>query len=771
MARDGKKILDESVGAFKRLTEQIKEYKNELATLTAGTAEWNETAEKLRNAQKQVDAINKAAKGTLVDYNKAQANSINALKEKIKLLNQERNAMDMNSKEYADATKELKVLNDQLREAGTSAGDWRANVGNYANSIKDAFGELGGAATALTGNIGGLNAGMLKLASNPVGAVIVALTSAIAFLAKGIKSSEENTNRWNMVLVPLRTVLTMIERAAQEAAKKFLDFSESMEKNEKTGKVVRTVLQGIMTVFEQTKTRINNLKEGITEIIGHIREYVEKFKEWANGLKTTFQPVLDFVTNLGNAIRQKLEPVINWIIDKYNWLAKSSLGKIMGLQTIEQVKKSWTDAGTAVETFVEEYKEVETGVVAATKASNRLAGTLRNLGHQAARLESEIAAVSREYAEALEQKDYEKAQDALNRKSAKEVELAKVKVAMAEAQLNVIRKQNALSDSNTKDLDAEAAAMDEVTRATAEYDRVLDDTAKQQRTLNNLMNAEKIKQQAEAYKEAVAALNQALNKITNDYNKVMNSITKPIKPEGGEINRNTLNAYYDQVQANANAEYEAYKAMTDAKIAELERFIEVEKAAGNNTLQYETQLAALRLEQDGKYAKQHSQMMLTVQQSEKERVKTLKALQKSELQGYANFFDAVSGLFEQNTIAYKATATAKALINTYLAASSALAETPGDAIAKAVAMAATIANGIAQVYSIWKVDPTGESNIPTTNTAVAEPSVRQENPYTYTRTVQTYEEEDKLNQPMFVSVTDINNVQNRVRVTEQESSF
>ena len=154
--------------------------------------------------------------------------------------------------------------------------------------------------------------------------------------------------------------------------------------------------------------------------------------------------------------------------------------------------------------------------------------------------------------------------------------------------------------------------------------------------------------------------------------------------------------------------------------------------------------------------------------------KVLKNLQKSELQGYANLFDSVSGLFEQNTVAYKATATAKALISTYLAATGALADTPGGPIARAVAMAATLATGLAQVISIWKVNPKGETSPSTaqpSTPSIAEPVMVDSQPFTYTRTAQTFEEEDQLNQPMFVSVTDINNVQNRVKVVEQESSF
>lgn len=122
MAKDTNRIIDETVGAFKRLREEIKAYKDELASTKVGTEEWNKAAEKLCNAQKQVDAINKAAKGTLVDYNNAQQNSINYLKERIKLLNQERNAMDMDSKEYKNATKELKQLNDKLQRGRYKCG-------------------------------------------------------------------------------------------------------------------------------------------------------------------------------------------------------------------------------------------------------------------------------------------------------------------------------------------------------------------------------------------------------------------------------------------------------------------------------------------------------------------------------------------------------------------------------------------------------------------------------------------------------------------------
>ena len=773
MAKDAKRVVDETIGAFKALKKEIAEYKDQLASLKVGTEEWNKAAEKLRNAQKQVDAINKAAKGTLVDYSKAQANSINALKERIKLLNQERNAMDMNSKEYAEATKELKVLNDQLREAGTSAGDWRANVGNYANSIKDAFADLGSAAGGLTGSIGGLNAGMLKLASNPVGATVLALASAIKFLAEGIKSSEDNTKRWNEVMVPVRALLVTIQQYAQQAADKFLDFAENLRQSEGAGKAIQVVLQVLITAFNQTVQRFKNLGEGIQGIMSSIKEGIDKLKEWAQGLQGTFQPVIDFVDKLAGKVKQSLEPVIDWIIEKYNWLASSDLGKIFHLSTIEQIKKSWEDAGNAVENFTKKQEENENRVKELTKAENALSATKIGLLQKQASLERELAGYEREYQEAREAKDWDKAQEALNKKKEKEIELAKANVALAQAEYNIIKQKNALADSSAKDKEAEGQALANVTRAQAAYDEAVAKGANEQRAFNKEVEAFTKQKKAEALKESIAELNQELNKLASNYNAAVSSLKTPLKPEGGDIDTSSLDAYYDQINANAQAEYDAYVAMQEAKMAELEKFIEAEKAAGNQVLAQETELAKLREEQTAGYAAQYKKMNDTVMKSNQDRAKMQLALQKSEMKGYADLFDSVSGLFEQNTIAYKATATAKALINTYLAATSALAETPGGAIAKGVAMAATLAAGLAQVINIWKTNPRGETSVPSTTStpSIAEPVMEESRPFTYTRTAQTFEEEDRLNQPIYVSVTDINNVQNRVRVVEEESSF
>lgn len=775
MAKDTNRVLEETIGAFKRLKEQVKEYKDELATLTVGTDEWNKKARQLADAQKQVDAINKVAKGNLAAYNAEEVKSINDIKQRIKELNAERNAMDMNSKEYEKATKELKVLNDQLRQAGTSAGDWRANVGNYTESIKSAFADLGSAATGLSGSIGGLNTGLLKLAANPVGATIAAVAGGIKLMADGIKSSEENTNKWNEAMVPFKTAIVMVQREIQTLAGKFADWVKSLRESEGAVNGVKTVLKLLLTIIEDTKVRIQNLKEGLATVRDGFKNAFEKAKDWVSGVADKMPGLKTKIGEVGSAIKEKIHNAVEKLIGLNDKVANSWIGKLLGLKTTQQIKEIGEAAEQTTEQIVEDFKETEEQVRKTTEAANGLAATLRGLGHQAASLSVEIANLNAEYAEALEQKDYVKAQEVLDQLTEKKTALAKTNVAIAQAQYNVIKQQNALTASNTQDLNAEAQAMDAVTLATGGLAEANREASQQQKKLNSLIEADKKQKQAEALKNAVAELNIALNEYQQRYTAAI-SIQAPERPEGRDLTQDSASAYYDQIRENAKLEYDAYAEMTEAKIAKLEEWLEAQRAAGMEEKDLSSQiieLEKLKGEAAAGYPQQYKKMIDTQNKADKDRAKLLKTLQRNELKGYADLFDSVSGLFEQNTVAYKATATAKALINTYLAATGAFADTPGGPIARGVAMAATIAAGLAQVMAIWKVNPKGETS-PSTASApvsVAEPVMIESQPFTYTREAQTFEEQEELNRPIFVSVTDINNVQNRVKVTENESSW
>ena len=95
------------------------------------------------------------------------------------------------------------------------------------------------------------------------------------------------------------------------------------------------------------------------------------------------------------------------------------------------------------------------------------------------------------------------------------------------------------------------------------------------------------------------------------------------------------------------------------------------------------------------------------------------------------------------------------------------------AIAQTVGLAAT---GIAQIAAARNGYITAKNNFEAESggggaSAVSEPALIDSTPYSYTRTLQTADEEQELNRPIYVTVTDINEGLEKNRVRVAESSF
>lgn len=141
-------------------------------------------------------------------------------------------------------------------------------------------------------------------------------------------------------------------------------------------------------------------------------------------------------------------------------------------------------------------------------------------------------------------------------------------------------------------------------------------------------------------------------------------------------------------------------------------------------------------------------------------------------QATGDFASAFQDAGLENSVAFKGFATAQALISSFLAANRVLAEEPGGIIAKSVAAAAALAAGIANVVSIWAVNPDGSNAGSSMNAQAPQvPIIGDSTPYTYTRTIQTQDEEDRMNQPIWVSVEDISSGLGHQVQVQDESSF
>ena len=140
---------------------------------------------------------------------------------------------------------------------------------------------------------------------------------------------------------------------------------------------------------------------------------------------------------------------------------------------------------------------------------------------------------------------------------------------------------------------------------------------------------------------------------------------------------------------------------------------------------------------------------------------------------FVGFSETAQQLGGENSAAFKGFATAQALISSFLAANRVLAEEPGEMWVKIAAAAATLTAGLANVAAIWGVNSDGSNASSSMNASMSQavPVIGNSQPIQYSRNLTTAEEEDRLNQPVFVKVTDILDGINDHNVQVTNSSF
>lgn len=180
-AQAAKRALLETKDAQKELN---KEFAKGTISIDKYTEETVQLEQKLKQEQGTYNNLTKAIN--------TNSNSLDAQRLKLSQLTKERNALDRSTaagvKEFDRMNASIKKLNAEIAKHEQKGGDFRRNVGNYTQSIKDAANEM---------NIAGVNVGALttRLASfaNPVTAavgLVTALGAAYARSTSGAKDLE-----------------------------------------------------------------------------------------------------------------------------------------------------------------------------------------------------------------------------------------------------------------------------------------------------------------------------------------------------------------------------------------------------------------------------------------------------------------------------------------------------------------------------------------------------------------------------------------------------
>lgn len=235
--------IDAARDAEKSLKKQLKDgeisrqqYNEEMAASKAYIADCNDS----------IRIITKTMQNQ-IKQEKEQEGSLRSLRAELSNLTSEYDAMSEAERKSArgeELKNKINEVTDALKGGEEETQRYYRNVGNYEEAIKNAvssnipfigtliqtqdeMGSVKAGVVAAGAAVKNFSKTLLSLLANPIVAILTAISVVIMAVAKGIKSSEENTSRWNVVLAPLKMALDAVGKVLQIVASGILSVVEA----------------------------------------------------------------------------------------------------------------------------------------------------------------------------------------------------------------------------------------------------------------------------------------------------------------------------------------------------------------------------------------------------------------------------------------------------------------------------------------------------------------------------------------------------------------
>lgn len=299
------KTNEELKESLKADAKHLQELQREVKAAGGATAEQAAEEDKLRasmvQTSQQVKANTAAINGNLkaVDLSIAKSeqktDSLLALRKESAILTQRFQEMSKAEREEAmtgEFGKHLKEVNDEIREATLSIGNFKDNIGNYQSALTGVitdttgFGKalkvLGVDLNAVGGGVGGLKSGFtaaaggaaslgkafLALAANPFVATVSVIVGLVVALKKAVEDNATANAAWNTTLKALDPAFALIRKAIDAVGKLMVT-------------VVNTITEGLQTLA----AGVAKVVDWFGDLVGAETHAEEAVKRYAKAAK------------------------------------------------------------------------------------------------------------------------------------------------------------------------------------------------------------------------------------------------------------------------------------------------------------------------------------------------------------------------------------------------------------------------------------------------------------------------------------------------------
>ena len=328
---------DEAVKSIADLKENVKSLKKSLDNLEIGTQEYQDTLDEIKvnqNALKDamyatsssMEDVAKSATGASESYN-SLVHRMAALKEEFRSTNNEVRRLELGQ--------QIKEVNDQLKEMDALQGNFQRNVGNYTESIKDAFKGLaektdafGKSLNLAGGGINGFKDSFEAFGKSPAIATFGILVSVALKLADSLKEDE--------------TAMAAVKKL-MEATKPIMDFFKGVLG--KVSEILSTLIEKV-SQFITSNGIFSKIVDGLVGVGNAILKFViAPFKGIVEAIKVFRE---EGIKGIGNAAKAFANEMKNGVAFKSNFEAGESMATaiISGAKNKEEdVKQAGTELG------------------------------------------------------------------------------------------------------------------------------------------------------------------------------------------------------------------------------------------------------------------------------------------------------------------------------------------------------------------------------------------------------------------------------------------
>lgn len=769
MASNLNEILGRNIDSVKALKTAIKELQDSLVGLDTESQEYKDTATKLTAAQ---DALKNTTRAG-VDANLAAKDSIigmqqeyNKLYDAYKKLSDEQRNSDF-GKNMAASLEQLSVTINNTKK---DVGNFTSNIGHYAEGATEAFNTMGislgglqGPLKAATNGAKGLNGAFTLISKHPIIAAITLILGILVKAAAAIKQNEELTNRLHQAMAAFKPVLDLVSNAFNFLA----------------GIIVK-VVEGMAKVGEK-----------ILSIIPGYREAAKSHKELAKATDD-----LTKAQRENSVVNSKKQAEI----EKLREEASATEDVTEKRKLLEEAKKMQAEVDAAnVEIAKEELRIMEEYAAKTANSAednDKLAAAQKKVNDAIATAERNQRLYNKQL-EATKTKTNE-----TRRAVTQQVDENKQK---AEELFNNLQEWN-------------KTEVQKLTEKYQEEKELLEKYHLDTKLLTMKYNKEMQDLQDKADEEAARARREAIEKAGQD---AIDAIDKAMTNSKIDVFKELfsfdpdLASFKDMQNYMAEAEYTMleqekalyeqeladFKGTQDQKLALLENYYAVseeiyDRQAALEELHMERtqEIWDSAIDHFGAYTDALDSVLSTIQNvinaelksgklTEREAKRKQKALKALEAVQLAVAVASIAGNTAAGIMdvwrgyAAELPVNAETAAATGPAAAATLAALNAKSLTAAIIKTAAIGTqGTAQLAAavggyIAKNAATPSEDGGTGAGVAATPALIETTPYSYTRTVQSTEEEDMLNRPIFVTVTDIEDGLGQRATVTNESTF